>query len=168
MTDSASGRSISYGEIIQQVKIDRKFAYPEDFKSIKLKAPGTYTIIGKSIQALDIPSKTDGQAKYGIDVFLPNMVYGALVSPRTRYASKVLKIDDSEARKIPGFVKAVKVDDSMGKCTGWVVAVAEKFPAAVKAAKALNGAWNARLVPTIRFRQETLSHTLPPIICLVR
>jgi isoquinoline 1-oxidoreductase subunit beta len=135
--DSVSGRSIGYGDIIQQVKIDRKFAYPDDFKSIKLKAQGSYTIIGKSIPALDIPSKTDGQAKYGIDVFLPNMVYGALVIPRTRYGSKVLKVDDSEARKIPGFVKAVKVDDSTGKCTGWVVALAEKFPAAVKAARAL-------------------------------
>ena len=31
----------------------------------------------------------------------------------------------------------MKIDDSMGKCTGWVVALAEKFPAAVKAAKAL-------------------------------
>src|SRR6516162_11836845 len=86
--DSVSGRSIGYGDIIQQVKIDRKFAYPDDFKSIKLKAPGSYTIIGKSIPALDIPSKTDGQAKYGIDVFLPNMVYGALVIPRARYGSK--------------------------------------------------------------------------------
>src|ERR1700741_1344777 len=28
--DSLSGRSIGYGEIIQQVKIDRTFAYPED------------------------------------------------------------------------------------------------------------------------------------------
>ena len=97
------------------VKIDRKFAYPEDFKAIKLKAPGTYSIIGKSIPALDIPAKTNGQAKYGIDVFLPNMVYGALVMPRTRYRSKVQSIDDSEARKIPGFVKAVKVDDSTGQ-----------------------------------------------------
>ena len=96
-----------------------------------------YKIIGKSIPALDIPAKTNGQAKYGIDVFLPNMVYGALVIPRTRYGSKVLTIDDTEARKIPGFVKAVKIDDCMGKCTGWVVALAETFPAAVKAAKAL-------------------------------
>ena len=135
--DGASGRSVSYGEIIQKVKIDRKFAYPEDFKAIKLKAPGTYNIIGKSIPALDIPSKTNGQAKYGIDVFLPNMVYGALVIPRTRYGSKVKTIDDTEARKIPGFIKAVKVDDSMGKCTGWVVALAEKFPAAIRAAQAL-------------------------------
>ena len=135
--DGASGRSVSYGEIIQKMKIDRKFAYPEDFKAIKLKAPGTYNIIGKSIPALDIPSKTNGQAKYGIDVFLPNMVYGALVIPRTRYGSKVKTIDDTEARKIPGFIKAVKVDDSMGKCTGWVVALAEKFPAAMRAAQAL-------------------------------
>src|SRR6516164_6908177 len=137
VTDRVSGRSVSYGEIIQKVKIDRKFAYPEDFKAIKLKAPGTYNIIGKSIPALDIPSKTNGQAKYGIDVFLPNTVYGALVVPRTRYGSKVKSIDDSEARKIPGFVKAVKVDDSMVKCTGWVVALAEKFPAAIRAAQAL-------------------------------
>src|SRR6202140_4418336 len=137
VTDSVSGRSVSYGEIIQKVKIDRKFAYPDDFKAIKLKASGTYNIIGKSIPALDIPSKVNGQAKYGIDVFLPNMVYGALVIPRTRYGSKVLSIDDSDARKIPGFVKAVKSDDSMGKCTGWVVALAEKFPAAMEAARAL-------------------------------
>src|SRR5262249_36906425 len=61
----------------------------------------------------------------------------ALVTPRARYGSKVLSIDDSDARKIPGFVKAVKVDDSMGKCTGWVVALAEKFPAAMEAARAL-------------------------------
>ncbi len=65
------------------------------------------------------------------------MAYGALVVPRTRYASKVLSIDDTEAKKIPGFIKAVKIDDSMGKCTGWVVALAETFPAAMKATKAL-------------------------------
>ena len=74
------------------------------------------------------------------------MVYGALVMPRTRYRSKVLSIDDSEARKIPGFIKAVKIDDGMGKCTGWVVAVAEKFPAAVKAAKVAEGPGRSRTV----------------------
>src|SRR5690349_22324865 len=120
--DPVSGRSVSYGEIIRRIKIDRGFSYPDDFKTIKVKAPGRYKIIGKSIPALDIPAKTNGQAKYGIDVFLPNMVYGALVMPRTRYGSKVVSIDDSEARKVPGFVKAVKIDDRMGKCTGWVVA----------------------------------------------
>ncbi|MEO8039479.1 MAG: molybdopterin cofactor-binding domain-containing protein, partial [Betaproteobacteria bacterium] len=96
-----------------------------------------------SVPSLDIPPKTNGKAKYGIDVFLPNMVYGALVIPRTRYASKVVSIDDSEAKKIPGFIKAVKIEEAMGKCTGWVVAVADKFPTAMKAAKALKVKYEA-------------------------
>lgn len=135
--DKASGRSIGYGEILQQVKLERKFSYPDEFKQVKLKERSQYKIIGQSVTALDIPMKTNGQAKYGMDVFLPGMAYGSLVPPRTRYASKVLSIDDSAAKKIPGFLKAVKIDDSIGKCTGWVVALAETFPAAVKAAKAL-------------------------------
>ena len=141
--DKASARSVGYGEILQKVKIDRKFAYPDDLKGITLKDPSQYKIIGKSFAALDIPAKTNGKAKYGIDVFLPNMAYGALVVPRSRYASKVLSIDDSDAKKIPGFIKAVKIDNSMGKCTGWVVAVADKFPTAMKAAKALKVKWDA-------------------------
>ncbi len=135
--DKKSGRSVGYGDILQKVKIDRKFAYPEDFKKIPLKAPADYKIIGKSIPAMDIPAKTNGQVKYGMDVFLPNMVYGALMIPRSRYGSKVQAIDESEAKKIPGFIKAVRIDEAMGKCTGWVVAVAQTFPAAMKAAKAL-------------------------------
>jgi isoquinoline 1-oxidoreductase subunit beta len=89
VVDPASGRSIGYGEIIRTVKIDRKFAYPNDFNDIKLKEPVNYTIVGQSLPALDIPAKTSGQAKYGIDVFLPNMVYGAVAVPRTRCRSPI-------------------------------------------------------------------------------
>ncbi len=135
--DKASGRSVGYGEILQKVKLEKKFSYPEDFKKVKLKDRSQYKVIGKSVAALDIPGKTNGQAKYGMDVFLPNMAYGALAIPRSRYGAKVLSVDDSEAKKIPGYLKAVKIDDSMGKCTGWVVALAENYPAAMKAAKAL-------------------------------
>ena len=135
--DSSSGRSVTYGEILQKVGIDRTFAYPDDFRNIKLKERGQYKIIGKPIPALDIPAKTNGSAKYGIDVRIPGMCYGALMIPRTRYASKVLDVDEREAKKIPGFIKAVKIDDSMGKCTGWVVALAETFPAAMKATRAI-------------------------------
>src|SRR5258706_15217795 len=37
--DKASGRSVSYGEILQKGTIDSKFAYPENFKSIPPKPP---------------------------------------------------------------------------------------------------------------------------------
>src|SRR5690349_9912060 len=106
--DKKSGRSIGYGDILRKVKIDRKFAYPDDFRNIPRKSLADYKIIGKSIPALDIPAKTNGQAKYGMDVFLPNMAYGALVIPRSRYGSKVQAVDESEAKKIPGCIKSVK------------------------------------------------------------
>src|SRR3954451_13892153 len=53
--NKASGRSVGYGEILQKVKIDRKFSYPDDLNSIQLKDPSQYRIIGKSLPALDIP-----------------------------------------------------------------------------------------------------------------
>src|SRR5580692_1458368 len=52
VVDPASGRSIGYGEIIRTVKIDRKFAYPDDFNGIKLKEPVNHTIVGQSLPAL--------------------------------------------------------------------------------------------------------------------
>ena len=143
VVDRTTKRAVSYGEILQKTTIDRKFSYPDDLKNIKLKDRSKYEIIGKSIPAIDIPAKTNGQAKYGIDVFLPNMAYGALVLPRSRYGAKVTGVDDSEAKKIPGFIKAVTVNDALGKCMGWVVAVAEKFPQAMQAAKALKVTWDA-------------------------
>lgn len=143
VVDSASGKSISYGEILQNAKIERTFAYPDDFHAIPKKDRADYTVIGQSKAALDLPEKVSGQAMYGIDTFLPNMVYASLAIPRARYKAKALSVDDSEARKIPGFIQAVIVDDSFGKCTGWVLAIAEKFPDAVKAAEALKIEWDA-------------------------
>ncbi|HET6221418.1 MAG TPA: molybdopterin cofactor-binding domain-containing protein, partial [Dongiaceae bacterium] len=46
-------------------------------------------------------------------------------------------VDDSAAKKVPGFVRAVTLDDKTGTTSGWVVAVASSYPAAKKAAEAL-------------------------------
>lgn len=140
--DGASGRSLSYADILARAKIDRTFAYPDDFRDLPRKDPRDWRIVGQSAPALDLPEKTNGQAQYGIDAFVPGMAYAALAIPRARYNSRAVAVDDSEARKIPGFIRAVVVDDSWGKCTGWVLAVAEKFPAAVKAARALAIEWD--------------------------
>ena len=71
--------------------------------------------------------KTNGTAKYGIDVMLPGMVYGKLVTPPVRYGATVKSVDDSAAKKVPGFIKAVTIDDKTGTTTGWVVAVANTY-----------------------------------------
>ncbi|WP_315722928.1 MULTISPECIES: xanthine dehydrogenase family protein molybdopterin-binding subunit [unclassified Bradyrhizobium] len=133
---SKSKKQMSYAEIVKSGKITKSFT-PDELKAITLKTPDQYTMIGVSVPQLDIPSKTNGTAKYGIDTMLPGMVYGKVVTPPVRFGATVKSVDDSEAKKVPGFIKAVVLDDKTGSTSGWVVAVASTFANAKKAADAL-------------------------------
>jgi isoquinoline 1-oxidoreductase beta subunit len=143
-----SKKSMTFADIVKSGKITKTFT-PDELKAIKLKSPDQYTLIGVSVPQLDIPSKTNGTAKYGIDVMLPGMVYGKVVTPPVRYGATVKSVDDSEAKKVPGFIKAVILDDKTATTTGWVVAVANTYANARKAADALkvtyDGGPNAKL-----------------------
>jgi isoquinoline 1-oxidoreductase beta subunit len=143
-----SKKSMSFAEIVKSGKITKTFT-PDELKAIKLKTPDQYTKIGVSVPQLDIPPKTNGTAKYGIDVMLPGMVYGKVVTPPVRYGATVKSVDDAAAKKVPGFIKAVTLDDKTGSTTGWVVAVANTYANARKAADALkityDGGPNAKL-----------------------
>ena len=132
-----SKKSMTFADVVKSGKATKTFT-PDELKAIKLKAPDQYTMIGVSVPQLDIPSKTNGTAKYGIDVMLPGMVHGAVVTPPVRYGATVKSVDDSAAKKVPGFIKAVTLDDKTGTTTGWVVAVANTYANARKAAGALN------------------------------
>lgn len=131
-----SKKSLTFAEIVKSGKATRKFS-ADELKALKLKTPDQYTLVGQSIPQIDIPSKTNGTAKYGIDTFLPGMVYGKIVMPPVRYGATVKSVDDSAAKKVPGFIKAVTLDDKTGTTTGWVVAVANTYANAKKAADAL-------------------------------
>ena len=107
----------------------KKTFSPDELKAITLKTPDRYTLVGVSVPQLDIPSKTNGTAKYGIDTMLPGMVYGKIVMPPVRYGATVKSVDDAAAKKVPGFIKAVVLDDKTKTTTGWVVAVANTYQA---------------------------------------
>lgn len=143
-----SKKSMTFAEIVKSGKITKTFT-PDELKAIKLKTPDKYTMIGVSVPQLDIPSKTNGTAKYGIDVMLPGMVYGKIVTPPVRFGATVKSVDDAEAKKVPGFIKAVILDDKTATTSGWVVAVANTYANARKAADALkityDGGPNAKL-----------------------
>jgi isoquinoline 1-oxidoreductase beta subunit len=143
-----SKKSMTFAEIVKSGKITKTFT-PDELKAIKLKTADQYTMIGVSVPQLDIPSKTNGTAKYGIDVMLPGMVYGRVVTPPVRFGATVKSVDDSEAKKVKGFIKAVTLDDKTATTTGWVVAVADTYANARKAADALkityDGGPNAKL-----------------------
>ncbi|HVV43195.1 MAG TPA: molybdopterin cofactor-binding domain-containing protein [Nitrobacter sp.] len=136
ITHAKSKQSKTFAEIVKSGKITKTFT-PDELKAIKLKTPDQYTKIGVSVPQLDIPDKTRGAAQYGIDVMLPGMVYGRLVTPPVRYGATVKSVDDSAAKKVPGFIKAVTIDDKTKTTTGWVVAVAKTYTGAQKAADAL-------------------------------
>ena len=148
ITHPKSKKSMSFADIVKSGKITKTFT-PEELKAIKLKTPDQYGMIGVSVPQLDIPSKTNGTAKYGIDVMLPGMLYGKIVTPPVRFGATVKSVDDSEAKKVPGFVKAVILDDKTATTSGWVVAVANTYANARKAADALKISYdngpNARL-----------------------
>jgi isoquinoline 1-oxidoreductase subunit beta len=148
ITHPKSKKSMSFADLVKSGKVTKTFT-PDELKALKLKTADQYTLIGVSVPQLDIPSKTNGTAKYGIDVMLPGMVYGALVTPPVRYGATVKSVDDSAAKKVPGFIKAVTLDDKTGTTTGWVVAVANTYANARKAADALkisyDGGPNAKL-----------------------
>src|SRR5262245_6513954 len=133
---SKTGKKVSYAKIVADGKASKVWT-ADQLKALKLKTPDQYVLVGHSVPQLDVPPKINGTAKYGIDATAPGMLYGKPVMPPVRYGAKVTAVDDSAAKKVPGFVKAVTLDDKTGTTSGWVVVVASSYPAAKKAAEAL-------------------------------
>jgi isoquinoline 1-oxidoreductase subunit beta len=129
-----TGRAMSYGDIVAKVPITKTMT-EDDLKKIQLKKPSEYKVVGKWVQRLDIPDKTNGRAKFGMDTFLPNMVYAKVAYPPTREGSTVTAVDDSAAKKVKGYIRTVVVGDL-------VAVVADRYENAVKARDALKVTWN--------------------------
>lgn len=134
-------QSVSYAELVSD-GIDQTFT-PDELGSIALKPVVERRLIGKPVTALDIADKTNGAAIFGIDAKRPGMVYARPVLPPTRNGSVVESIDDSAAQGIKGYREAISIEDKSGTTSGWVLALADTYPAAIKAADAINVTWAA-------------------------
>ena len=139
---SDDGRSVTYKDILSKTTIDRTFS-EEEMKAIKLKSFGEYSIVGQSKLPFDLPGKIDGSAKYGSDVFVPNMVYGIPVPNPVRWGAVPKSVDESAAKKIDGYVGSYVEKNGFARInTGYVVAFGETVWAAMNAAKALKIDWD--------------------------
>ena len=101
----ATGRRQGYGPLATQCAA----IAPPDPKTIPLKDPKTYTIIGKPIAQFDTPKIVTGQPLFGIDVHLPGMVY-ATFEKSPVYGARVVKADLAAAQAVKGVRKAFVVD----------------------------------------------------------
>ena len=141
VVDTWTGNSISYSDILSQTTIERKFD-KEELNSLKLKKFEDYNLIGKPLKALDSYEKINGSAKYGIDSSLPGMVYATVVTAPTRKKSVVKTFNDDDCKSIKGYIKTVDPKfDINDPQSGWLIVIAETFPATIKAAKTLKVDW---------------------------
>lgn len=150
----ASGaRSVSFGEIVRRGKLDRRFS-AEELASLPIKKSSDRRLIGKDSRALDIPAKTNGTARYGIDVELEGMVYARPVVPPTRYGNRVKGVDDAAARQVDGYLGYEILDDPSETCQGWVAVLADTYYAAIKAADALEVTYH--LSPAVKVTEAMI------------
>src|SRR5438132_588032 len=129
-----TGRSLRYGEIVAKVPITKTFT-EDELKQITLKKPADYRVVGQWIPRLDIPDKVTGKAKFGMDTFLPNMVYAKVVYPPVREGATRTAVDDSGAKRVKGYVATITLPQL-------VAVVATSYEAAVKARDALKVTWD--------------------------
>ncbi len=142
--DPVFEQRISYGEILAQTTIEFEIQ-PEELEEVVLKTRKEYKLIGKSIPALDIDEKVNGKARYSIDAYVPNMVYGKVSLAPTRLGSKIRSIDDTAAREeISGYIRTLALSASGFPGTGSTevaLVIAENFPAAMRAEQIVDISW---------------------------
>src|ERR1700722_13474922 len=123
-------RSISYAEIVKRCDLWRSFT-PEELVRIPIKLQSERRLVGHKADAIDIPAKTNGSTRYGIDATVDGMIYARPKIPPTRYGSSVRRIDDSAAKKVKGYIKCIVLEDPSDTVPGWVMVLASSYPAAI-------------------------------------
>ena len=122
-----SSRRISYGDVAKFAKV------PAELPTITpadLKKPDRFRLIGTRLPRVDMPDKVTGAATYGIDVQVPDMVYGGVLRGPV-INSLPEAVDDSAARAVPGVTQVVPLPWGVGVIGSGYEAV-QKGKAALK------------------------------------
>lgn len=122
-----SGRRISYGAVAADAAL-------VSVADVRIKTPEEFNLIGLPTPRLDVPSKVDGSAIFGIDVRLPGMVYAAVMHCPVLGGSLRSYLFNA-VRNRPGVMKAVRL-------TNAVAIVAEHYWQAKTAIEAMPIQWN--------------------------
>ena len=96
---AASKREGRFGEFADAAS---KLSVPQ---TVALKDPKNFKLIGKEtgLHKLDTAAKTNGTAQFTIDIREPDLLTVVIAHP-DRFGAKAAKVDDAEARKVPGVV----------------------------------------------------------------
>jgi isoquinoline 1-oxidoreductase subunit beta len=76
-------------------------------RTVKLKDPKDWKLIGTEVRRLDTPEKITGKAQFGIDVQFPGLRV-ALVARPPAFGAKLARFDGAAALKVPGVERVVR------------------------------------------------------------
>ena len=124
-----SGRRLGYGDIAALAEVPAK---APEIKPEQLKKTADFRLIGKDVMRIDVPSKVDGSARYGIDIQVPGMLYGTVLRAPVE-GSVPGKINDAKVKAVPGVIEVIRLPHGVG-------VVAQTAWAAFEARQALIGA----------------------------
>jgi isoquinoline 1-oxidoreductase subunit beta len=129
VTDPSSGKSLAYGAL---VGVATTLPIP---KSVVLKEPRDFRVIGKPLKRLDGRSKVDGTAKFGMDVKLVGMKIAAVASC-PEFGGTLGGVDVPAAMKVAGARQVVALGSA-------VAVVADNLWAAQQGLLAAAPRWKA-------------------------
>lgn len=126
-----SGKTGRFGEFAEAAA---GLPVPE---KVALKDPSAFRLIGREGQALrklDTAAKVNGTAEYTIDIQTPGMLTVVVARP-PRFGAKLVRFDDSAARKVRGVVDVKQLSSG-------VAVYAEGMWPALKGREALSVEWD--------------------------
>lgn len=134
-----SNRSLGYGELVAKAAT---LPVP-DPKSVTLKDPANFKLLGQRIGGVDNPGIVTGQPLFGIDMQLPGMLY-AVYEKCPVFGGKVTSANLDRVKALPGVRDAFVVagTDNVNGLMPGVAIVAETTWAAISARKQLKVVWN--------------------------
>ena len=136
-----SGRKAGYGELTTAAA---KQPVP-DKKDLQFKPPSAWRYIGKGMVSYDLPHLVTGQAVYGMDARMNNMIYASVEHPPV-LGGTIKSYDDRAPLQVPGVRQTVLLDTFKPpheyQALGGVAVLADNTWAAFEGRKKLNATWN--------------------------
>ncbi len=136
---TGSGRKAGYGDLVAKAA-----SVPApDLKTVRLKDPKDFKIIGTSVSGIDNPAILTGKPLFGIDIKIPGMRY-AVFAKCPVFGGKVASANIDQIKGLPGVRDAFVVEGgtNLAGLLSGVAIVADSWWMAESARRKLVVTWN--------------------------